>query len=171
MELQPDLPFESLSSGMKRRVLLARCLVSDPDLLLLDEPTNHLDVQAIEWLENFLGRWNGTDVCTHDRMFLRKIANRISEIDRGKIFDWSCDYDTFLNAKRRLRRGRKTECSVRQEVGSEEAWIRQGIKARRTRNEGRVRALKAMRQERAERRERSGKVRLRIEEGQRSGTR
>ncbi|MEC8510254.1 MAG: ATP-binding cassette domain-containing protein, partial [Planctomycetota bacterium] len=172
MELQPDLPFESLSSGMKRRVLLARCLVSDPDLLLLDEPTNHLDVQAIEWLENFLGRWNGTLMfVTHDRMFLRKIANRILEIDRGKIFDWSCDYDTFLKRKEAaLDAEEKQNALFDKKLAQEEAWIRQGIKARRTRNEGRVRALKAMRQERAERRERSGKVRLRIEEGQRSGT-
>ncbi len=172
MELQPDLPFESLSSGMKRRVLLAQCLVSDPDLLLLDEPTNHLDVQAIEWLENFLGRWNGTLMfVTHDRMFLRKIANRILEIDRGKIFDWSCDYDTFLKRKEAaLDAEEKQNALFDKKLAQEEAWIRQGIKARRTRNEGRVRALKAMRQERAERRERSGKVRLRIEEGQRSGT-
>ena len=146
--------------------------MSDPDLLLLDEPTNHLDVQAIEWLENFLGRWNGTLMfVTHDRMFLRKIANRILEIDRGKIFDWSCDYDTFLKRKEAaLDAEEKQNALFDKKLAQEEAWIRQGIKARRTRNEGRVRALKAMRQERAERRERSGKVRLRIEEGQRSGT-
>ena len=144
MELQPDLPFESLSSGMKRRVLLARCLVSDPDLLLLDEPTNHLDVQAIEWLENFLGRWNGTLMfVTHDRMFLRKIANRILEIDRGKIFDWSCDYDTFLKRKEAaLDAEEKQNALFDKKLAQEEAWIRQGIKARRTRNEGRVRALR-----------------------------
>jgi ATP-binding cassette subfamily F protein uup len=172
MELQADQPFESLSSGMKRRVLLAQCLVSDPALLLLDEPTNHLDVQAIEWLEGFLGRWQGTLMfVTHDRMFLRKIANRILEIDRGKIFDWSCDYDTFLKRKEAaLEAEEKQNALFDKKLAEEEAWIRQGIKARRTRNEGRVRALKEMRKVRSERRERSGKVRLQIQEGQRSGT-
>jgi ATP-binding cassette subfamily F protein uup len=172
MELRPDLPFDSLSSGMKRRVLLAQCLVSDPALLLLDEPTNHLDVQAIEWLEGFLGRWQGTLMfVTHDRMFLRKIANRILEIDRGKIFDWSCDYDTFLKRKEAaLEAEEKQNALFDKKLAQEEAWIRQGIKARRTRNEGRVRALKELRKVRSERRERSGKVRLQIEQGQRSGT-
>lgn len=172
MELQPDVPFESLSSGMKRRVLLAQCLVSDPALLLLDEPTNHLDVQAIEWLEGFLGRWRGTLMfVTHDRMFLRKIANRILEIDRGNIFDWSCDYDTFLKRKEAaLEAEEKQNALFDKKLAQEEAWIRQGIKARRTRNEGRVRALKEMRKVRSERRERSSKVRLQIEEGKRSGT-
>lgn len=172
MELQPDVPFESLSSGMKRRVLLAQCLVSDPALLLLDEPTNHLDVQAIEWLEGFLGRWRGTLMfVTHDRMFLRKIANRILEIDRGNIFDWSCDYDTFLKRKEAaLEAEEKQNALFDKKLAQEEAWIRQGIKARRTRNEGRVRALKEMRKVRSERRERSNKVRLQIEEGKRSGT-
>ncbi|MEM7785140.1 MAG: ATP-binding cassette domain-containing protein, partial [Planctomycetota bacterium] len=100
MELDPELSFETLSSGMKRRVLLAKSLVSNPDLLLLDEPTNHLDLAAIRWLEEFLGKYRGAFLfVTHDRMFLRKLANRILEIDRGKIYDWSCDYETFLKRK------------------------------------------------------------------------
>jgi len=100
MKLAAEAHFEALSSGMKRRVLLARALVSDPDLLLLDEPTNHLDLSAIEWLEDFLSRWRTTLIfVTHDRTFLRKLATRIFEIDRGRLFDWSCDYDTFLDRK------------------------------------------------------------------------
>ena len=100
MELDPSAEFSSLSSGMKRRVLLARTLVNDPDVLMLDEPTNHLDLDAIGWLEQFLLKWRATLLfVTHDRMFLRKLANRILEIDRGRIFDWSCDYDTFLQRK------------------------------------------------------------------------
>ena len=100
MELSADAAFAPLSSGMKRRVLLARALVAEPDVLLLDEPTNHLDLDAIEWLETFLGRWGGTLLfVTHDRAFLRRMATRILEIDRGRLFDWSCDYDTFLIRK------------------------------------------------------------------------
>ena len=100
MELEGQAAFERLSSGMKRRVLLARAIVSKPDMLLLDEPTNHLDLDSIQWLENFLGRWDGALIfVTHDRQFLRKLASRIMEIDRGRLFDWSCDYDTFLERK------------------------------------------------------------------------
>lgn len=171
MELDPDAKFELLSSGMKRRVLLAQSLVSSPDLLLLDEPTNHLDIDAIGWLEEFLGRWNTTLLfVTHDRMFLRKLATRILEIDRGRLFDWSCDYDTFLRRKEEaLAAEEKQNALFDKRLAQEEVWIRQGIKARRTRNEGRVRALKALRVERSERRSAVGKVNLKIQEGQRSG--
>ncbi len=171
MELDPEVPFETLSSGMKRRVLLARALVGKPDLLLLDEPTNHLDIDAIEWLENFLARWNGAYLfITHDRVFLRKLANRILEIDGGQLFDWSCDYDTFLKRKEEaIAAQEKQDALFDKRLAEEEAWIRQGIKARRTRNEGRVRALKEMRRQRAERREKIGTANLQIQEGDRSG--
>lgn len=171
MELDPDAKFESLSSGMKRRVLLAQSLVSSPDLLLLDEPTNHLDIEAIGWLEEFLGRWNATFLfVTHDRMFLRKLATRIFEIDRGRLFDWSCDYDTFLRRKEEaLAAEEKQNALFDKRLAQEEVWIRQGIRARRTRNEGRVRALKQLRVERSERRSAVGKVDLKIQEGKRSG--
>ncbi len=172
MELDGEARFELLSSGMKRRVLLAQSLVASPDLLLLDEPTNHLDIDAITWLEDFLGRWRGTMIfVTHDRMFLRKMANRIFEIDRGRVFDWSCDYETFLKRKEAaLDAEEKQNALFDKKLAREEVWIRQGIKARRTRNEGRVRALERMRQQRSERRSAQGKVGLRIEEGARSGT-
>ena len=172
MELPATARFEALSAGMKRRVLLARSLVAAPDLLLLDEPTNHLDIEAITWLEDFLLGWNATLIfVTHDRMFLRKLSNRILEIDRGRLFDWSCDYDTFLTRKEAaLAAEEKQNALFDKRLAEEEAWIRQGIKARRTRNEGRVRALKAMRLERSQRRAVSSKVKLSIQEGQRSGT-
>ncbi len=171
MQLDPDAAFETLSSGMKRRVLLASAIVDEPDLLLLDEPTNHLDMQAIDWLETFLLGWRGTLMfVTHDRMFLRKLATRILEIDRGRIFDWSCDYDTFLKRKEEsLAAEEKQNALFDKKLAQEEVWIRQGIKARRTRNEGRVRALKRLRNERQERREKVGNVNLRIQQGQRSG--
>ncbi|MFO0901696.1 MAG: ATP-binding cassette domain-containing protein [Pirellulales bacterium] len=171
MELDADARFESLSSGMKRRVLLARALASQPDLLLLDEPTNHLDVEAIAWLEDFLARWPGTFMfVTHDRVFLQKLARRILELDRGRLFDWSCDYETFLVRKEdALAAEEKQNALFDKKLAEEEVWIRQGVKARRTRNEGRVRALEQMRRVRHERRERVGKVRLEIQEAQRSG--
>lgn len=172
MELDGLARFETLSSGMKRRVLLARALVAEPDLLLLDEPTNHLDIDAIAWLENFLARWGSTLIfVTHDRMFLRKLATRILEIDRGRLFDWSCDYDTFLKRKEEaLVAEEKQEALFDKKLAQEEVWIRTGIKARRTRNEGRVRALEQLRRIRQDRRSAVGKVELRIQEGQRSGT-
>jgi len=172
MGLDGDRAFESLSSGMKRRVLLARALVAGPDLLLLDEPTNHLDIDSIAWLEEFLGRWDGTLLfVTHDRAFLRRLATRILEIDRGRVFDWSCDYDTFLRRKEEaLAAEEKQNALFDKRLAEEEVWIRTGIKARRTRNEGRVRALEAMRRERGERRDRVGKVNLLIQEAERSGT-
>ena len=171
MGLDGAAAFESLSAGMKRRVLLARAVVAQPDLLLLDEPTNHLDIEAVEWLESFLGRWRGTLMfVTHDRTFLRRMADRILEIDRGRIFDWSCDYETFLVRKEEaLAAEEKQNALFDRKLAQEEVWIRTGIKARRTRNEGRVRALEAMRRERSQRRDAVGRVKLDIQEADRSG--
>jgi ATP-binding cassette subfamily F protein uup len=171
MELDGALAFEALSSGMKRRVLLARALVAEPELLLLDEPTNHLDVDAIAWLEQFLDRWPGTLIfVTHDRMFLRKLARRIIEIDRGRLFDQTCDYDTFVERKEAfLVAEARQQAEFDRKLAEEEVWLRQGIKARRTRNEGRVRALEAMRRERSDRRRLEGKASMAVLEGQRSG--
>ncbi len=172
MGLEPDDPFQDLSSGLKRRVLLAQALVQEPDILLLDEPTNHLDIDAIRWLETFLLRAGGTLVfVTHDRVFLERLATRIVELDRGHLHDWACDYPTFLK-----RRDEILNAEARQQelfdkkLAQEEAWIRKGIEARRTRNEGRVRALKAMRDERQRRRERQGTARMLAQEAERSGT-
>lgn len=172
MQLDGEVRFETLSSGMKRRVLLARALVASPDVLLLDEPTNHLDVDAITWLEEFLSRLTATIIfVTHDRMFLRRLATRILEIDRGRLFDWTCDYDTFLVRKEDLLAAEEKQNALfDKKLAEEEVWIRTGIKARRTRNEGRVRALEQMRRTRAERRTRGGNVRMAIQEAQRSGT-
>lgn len=171
MHLDPEGRFESLSSGMKRRVLLAKAIATKPDLLLLDEPTNHLDIAAIGWLEKFLLKFNASLMfVTHDRMFLQKLATRILEIDRGRLFDWSCDYKTFLTRKQQaLEAEEKQNALFDKRLAEEEVWIRKGIKARRTRNEGRVRALKALRIERSERREKVGTSRIQIQEGQRSG--
>lgn len=171
MKLDPDQRFENLSSGMKRRVLLARSIASDPDVLLLDEPTNHLDIPAILWLEEFLSRWRKTLIfVTHDRTFLQNLATRIWEIDRGRLFDWSCDYATFLKRKEAaLAAEEKQNALFDKKLAEEEVWIRQGIKARRTRNEGRVRALKAMRETRRERRTAEGTARMKLQEAQRSG--
>ena len=171
MKLDGSAGFQRLSSGMQRRVLLAQALVSTPDVLLLDEPTNHLDVDAIAWLEDFLVKWKQTLMfVTHDRMFLRRIATRILEIDRGNLFDWSCDYDTFLKRKEEaLEAEEKQQALFDKRLAKEEAWIRQGIKARRTRNEGRVKALKRMREVRRTRPAATGQVNLRIQEGDRSG--
>jgi len=169
--LDGEASFETLSSGMKRRVLLARALVGRPDLLLLDEPTNHLDLAAIEWIERFFERWEGTLVfVTHDRMFLGRLARRILEIDRGALFDWSCDYATFLMRKHAaLAAEEKQNAQFDKRLAQEEAWIRRGIEARRTRNEGRVRALMRMRRERQRRRAAVGTVRMELREGARSG--
>jgi len=171
MRLDPDVPFESLSSGMKRRVLLARSLVLDPDVLLLDEPTNHLDIESIRWLEEYLLRFGGTLVfVTHDRTFLGRLATRIVEVDRGRLFDWSCDYPTFLGRKEAaLAAEERQDDLFDKRLAQEEVWIRKGIQARRTRNEGRVRALKAMREERRARRERTGSARILAQEAERSG--
>jgi ATP-binding cassette subfamily F protein uup len=171
MSLDGTLEMSNLSSGMKRRVLLARSLVSEPDVLLLDEPTNHLDIDAIGWLEDFLLRWPATLMfVTHDRTFLRTLATRILELDRGRLFDWSCDYDTFLVRKEAaFAAEEKQNALFDKKLAQEESWLRQGIKARRTRNEGRVRALKQMRLERSNRREMTGTAKLEIQSIQRSG--
>ena len=171
MGLDGTLDVSTLSAGMKRRVLLARALVCEPDVLLLDEPTNHLDIDTVAWLEDFLLRWPTTLIfVTHDRAFLRKLATRILEIDRGRLFDWSCDYDTFLERKESaLAAEEKQNALFDKRLAQEEVWVRQGIKARRTRNEGRVRALKQMRLERSKRREKTGTAKLAIQNAQRSG--
>lgn len=171
MELDPEARFETLSAGMKRRVLLAQAIVTDPDVLLLDEPTNHLDIPSIQWLEEFLKEYQATLLfVTHDRAFLQKLATRILEIDRGRIFDWSCDYQTFLKRKQEaIEAEEKQNALFDKKLAEEEVWIRKGIKARRTRNEGRVRALKAMREQRSERRGQVGTSKLKIQQGQRSG--
>jgi len=171
MKLDPDSEFASLSAGLKRRVLLARGLVLDPDILLLDEPTNHLDIEAISRLEDFLLRYGGTLLfVTHDRMFLRRMATRIIELDRGNLIDWSCDYDTFLKRKEALLEAEAEQwAQFDKKLAQEEVWIRKGIKARRTRNEGRVRELRKLREVRRERRERTGAVRMQVQEAERSG--
>jgi ATP-binding cassette subfamily F protein uup len=171
MSLDGKPEVSTLSAGMKRRVLLARALVSEPDVLLLDEPTNHLDIETIAWLEELLMRWPATLMfVTHDRAFLRRLATRILEIDRGRLFDWSCDYDTFLVRKEAaLAAEDKQNALFDKKLAQEEAWLRQGIKARRTRNEGRVRALKQMRTERSQRREKHGTAKLEIQSAERSG--
>jgi ATP-binding cassette subfamily F protein uup len=171
LRLPSDASVDTLSGGWKRRVLLARVLVADPDVLLLDEPTNHLDLEAIVWLEAFLAEQPASVLfVTHDRAFLRHVATRIVDIDRGRLTSWPGDYDTFL----RNRDEWLANEAVRQEkfdrrLSDEEAWLRQGVKARRTRDEGRVRALMAMRLERAARREASGAVQLQIKEARQSG--
>lgn len=171
MSLDIDADVSRMSSGMKRRVLLAKALVDSPDLLLLDEPTNHLDIDAIRWLEDFMMRWDKAYMfITHDRQFLRRLANRILEIEGGQLFDWTCDYDTFLRRKdEALAAQEKQNALFDKKLAEEEAWIRQGIKARRTRNEGRVRALKELRSIRSKRREKVGTSNLQIQETQRSG--
>ncbi len=171
LKLEAEAEVSSLSGGVKRRVLLARALVSEPDVLLLDEPTNHLDIESINWLEDYLLRSNLTLLfITHDRAFLRALATRIVELDRGKLFDFACDYDTFLARRAdQLHAEEQAWARFDRKLAEEEVWIRQGIKARRTRNEGRVRALQQMRDERRQRRGRTGSVNLQLEEAGRSG--
>jgi ATP-binding cassette subfamily F protein uup len=172
LHLDPEQPFASLSGGQKRRALLGRALVSDPDVLLLDEPTNHLDLDHIDQLESMLLRFKGSVLfITHDRAFLQAIATRIVELDRGRLTSWDCDYATFLVRKEEMLANEDKAWGLfDRKLAIEEAWIRQGIKARRTRNEGRVRALKQLRTERAARRERVGQVRLNVPEAGRSTT-
>ena len=172
MSLDPDWDYATLSGGQKRRVLLAAALVCDPDLLLLDEPTNHLDVASIAWLESYLlGMGKTLLFVTHDRMLLQRLATRIIELDRGQLFDWSCDYDTFLERKQAVLDAQEKEWErFDKKLAQEEIWIRQGIKARRHRNEGRVRALKKLRDERRARREKLGTATLKLAEAQGSGT-
>ncbi|MBS0557151.1 MAG: ATP-binding cassette domain-containing protein [Proteobacteria bacterium] len=171
LELPADADFAALSGGMKRRVLLAQALVRAPDVLLLDEPTNHLDIEAIAWLEEFLRSANFALVfVTHDRSFLRALATRIVEIDRGAVTSWPGDYDNYLHRREeRLHAQALDDARFDKKLAAEEVWIRQGIKARRTRNEGRVRALKAMRRERAQRRELSGNAKMTLATAQASG--
>ncbi len=169
--LDPEAPFSLASGGRKRQILLARALVRQPDVLLLDEPTNHLDVEAVEWMEQFLiDRAETLLFVTHDRAFLRHVATRIVELDRGRLADWGPTYDTYLSRKEASLAAEEREwAEFDKKLAREEVWIRTGIKARRTRNEGRVRALEALRRERAARRERTGTVRLKAEEAERSG--
>jgi ABC transport system ATP-binding/permease protein len=169
--LDASATFADASGGTKRQILLARALVREPDVLLLDEPTNHLDVDAIEWLESFLVERGATLLfVTHDRAFLRRLATRIVELDRGRLVDWGADYDGYLE-----RKASSLEAEAREweefdkKLAKEEVWIRTGIQARRTRNEGRVRALEALRVERSQRRERTGTVKLQAREAERSG--
>jgi ATP-binding cassette subfamily F protein uup len=171
LNLDPEACFETLSGGTRRRVLLAQAILGDPDLVLLDEPTNHLDFDSILWLENFLLRRCRTFLfVTHDRAFLRRLATRVVELDRGKLSDWDCDYDTFL---RRKDEALAVEAALWEQMDKklekEEAWRRQGVKARAVRNQGRLRALEALRLERAQRRERGGAVRMVVQEASRTG--
>jgi len=173
LELPEDTDFAALSGGMKRRVLLGQALVRNPDILLLDEPTNHLDIEAIAWLEGFLKQFAGSIVfVTHDRSFLRALATRIVEIDRGRLTSWPGDYENYLRRREeRLHAEAQENARFDKLLAQEEIWIRQGIKARRTRNEGRVTALKAMRRERAQRRELSGNVKMEVAGTRNSGKR
>ena len=171
MALDGEADFLQMSGGMKRRVLLARALVSEPDLLLLDEPTNHLDVEAISWLENQLLNFNGALMyVTHDRAFMKKLSTRIVELDRGVLTSFPGDYDTYLRRKQELLEAEaEANKQFDKKLAQEEIWIRQGIKARRTRNEGRVRALQKMREQRQQRRNLTGKANMRIAEADVSG--
>lgn len=171
LSLDPDADFSTLSGGTRRRALLAQALVAAPDILLLDEPTNHLDIDTIVWLEDFLLREVKTFLfVTHDRTFARRMANRVAELDRGRIYAFSCGYDSFMERREQLLEAEITRQALfDKKLAQEEAWIRQGIKARRTRNEGRVRSLKKMREERSRRRERVGAARMQLQEADRSG--
>jgi len=169
--LQPDTELSSLSGGWLRKAALGRALVSNPRVLMLDEPTNHLDIETIDWLETFLKTFTGSIVfISHDRSFIRNMATRIVDLDRGKLVSWPGDYDQFLLGKEEaLRVEEMQNAEFDRKLAQEEVWIRQGIKARRTRNEGRVRALKALRRERSERRDVMGKANMQVGEAARSG--
>ena len=171
LDLQPDVEAATLSGGYTRRVMLARALVSDPDLLLLDEPTNHLDITSIDWLEEMLLGFKGAVLfITHDRSFLRRLATRIVELDRGKLTSWPSNYDEYLvKREERFTIEDKQSALFDKRLAQEEVWIRQGVKARRTRNEGRVRALYALREERQARREQTGRVAMNLDRGDSSG--
>jgi ATP-binding cassette subfamily F protein uup len=169
--LDGEAAFDGLSGGLRRRTLLARALVSRPDVLLLDEPTNHLDLEAIEWLEGFLKAWKGAMVfVTHDRRFLRALATRIVEIDRGEVTSWPGDWANYERRRdERLNAQAQENARFDKLLAQEETWIRQGIKARRTRDEGRVRRLESMRRERSQRRDLTGNVRMEVAQGEASG--
>lgn len=171
MKLDPDVAFNSLSGGLKRRVMLAAALVTEPDLLLLDEPTNHLDIEAIKWLEDFLiDQKISLLFITHDRSFLKKLATKIIELDRGTLTVWDWDYETYLIKKQEaLEEEERHNALFDKKLAQEEVWIRQGIKARRTRNEGRVRALKELRNQRKARVDKQGNVNMQTQSGDRSG--
>lgn len=171
LSLDGEIEFNALSGGMKRRALLAQALAAEPDLLLLDEPTNHMDIDSIRWLEGFMLKYQKAILfITHDRMFLRKLATRILELDRGQLTSWDCTYEQFLERKAALLDAEEKQNKVfDKKLSKEEVWIRKGIQARRTRNEGRVRALQALRGERAQRRERSGTARLAMQDASASG--
>ncbi len=171
MKLDPESRFEHLSGGQKRRALLAKALALKPNVLLLDEPTNHLDLESIEWLENFLKDYSGTLLfVTHDRMFMARLATRIMELDRGKLYSWACDYRTFLERKQNaLEIEAVGQALFDKKLAQEEAWVRQGVKARRTRSIGRVRALEELRAQKKAQRQMIGKVRMQAQEAERSG--
>jgi ATP-binding cassette subfamily F protein uup len=171
LKLTGNDQFDTLSSGLKRRALLARALLAEPDLLMLDEPTNHLDIESIAWLDGYLRDYpKAVLLVTHDRQLVRSVAGRIIEIDLGRLFDWKCSYDLFLQRKEdALAAEEQQNKRFDKKLSQEEVWIRQGIKARRTRNEGRVKALLAMREERRNRRGAVGQVKMILQEGNRSG--
>ncbi len=171
LSLDADMEFDSLSGGKKRRVLLAQALVKQPDILLLDEPTNHLDIESITWLEGFLKSYGGTVLfITHDRTFLQALATRIVQLDRGNLVSFPGDYENYLKKREELLAAEAEQnAQFDKKLAQEEVWIRQGIKARRTRNEGRVRALEALRKERSQRRERQGTANIQLQEADRSG--
>jgi ATP-binding cassette subfamily F protein uup len=171
LESEQETQFSALSGGLKRRVLLARELVKKPQLLLLDEPTNHLDIESIQWLEKFLKSWSGSLLfITHDRAFMQNLATRILELDRGSLTDWPEDYQNYLRRREeRANAEAKENERFDKRLSQEEVWIRQGVKARRTRNEGRVRQLEAMREKFRQRRSVQGKVRINMQQAERSG--
>ncbi len=171
LQLEAQTLLKDLSGGWQRKAALARALVCDPDILLLDEPTNHLDVSTIEWLEAFLKEFRGSIIfISHDRAFIRSMSTRIVDLDRGQLASFPGDYDNYLEAKEEmLRVEAEQNAEFDKKLAQEEVWIRQGIKARRTRNEGRVRALKQLRRERSERREVVGKADMKLQDANRSG--